>query len=258
MAAVRVHGLLKQSYASRVPHPAARARLHIKCVGPDTPGRATFVFEAGAGSPGQAYAMLADAVAAGGRRACYWDRLGLGYSDGALNPAPPRAVPAALASLLAAAGERPPFVLAGHSAGGDLAIQFAATHSNLTAGLALMDSYSDAAIDLVYGGALSGPRIQATLDAYRAVRGGGLVHGVCMPWPGRVRQRHEGARAAKPRTLHAPARAGRAIWAAALVHRHGRGCAPRAPAAARASLLLQRPCKHIRSWRRARLLLCAA
>lgn len=45
---------------------------HIMCVGPQPPpGTATFVIEAGGGSPGVSYAQLADAIAAAGRRACW-------------------------------------------------------------------------------------------------------------------------------------------------------------------------------------------
>lgn len=61
-----------------LPSCAVKPRLHIKCVGPNTPGLATFVFEAGGGSPGLSYAAAADALAAAGRRACWYDRLGYG------------------------------------------------------------------------------------------------------------------------------------------------------------------------------------
>jgi hypothetical protein len=59
--------------------PAVQPQLHIQCVGPaPAPGQATFVFEAGGGAPGLAYAHIADALAAAGRRACWYDRLGYG------------------------------------------------------------------------------------------------------------------------------------------------------------------------------------
>lgn len=100
-------------------------RLHIMCKGPTGTGLATFVMEAGGGAPGVEYAGVADELAAAGRRACWYDRLGYGWSDA------PRALPAgnqssaALHALLAAAGEAPPFIIAGHSAGGQLAITYA-------------------------------------------------------------------------------------------------------------------------------------
>lgn len=42
--------------------------------------------EGGAGSPGLTYAGVVDALAAAGRRACYYDRLGFGHSDEAIKP----------------------------------------------------------------------------------------------------------------------------------------------------------------------------
>jgi pimeloyl-ACP methyl ester carboxylesterase len=53
-----------------------------------------------------------------------------------------------LHAVLTAAGEAPPFVVAGHSAGGSQALQFATMYPELVAGLSLMDSYSQTAIAL--------------------------------------------------------------------------------------------------------------
>ncbi|KIZ05245.1 hypothetical protein MNEG_2711 [Monoraphidium neglectum] len=145
-------------------------QLHIQCVGPaPAPGQATFVFEAGGGAPGLAYAHIADALAAAGRRACWYDRLGYGWSGVAVRPTTLRRVPLALAALLDAAGEGGGgVILAGHSAGGDLSIQFAGLFPDRVSGLALMDAYSQAAIDLQSNFAFSGPGILGAIDAYRA------------------------------------------------------------------------------------------
>ncbi len=48
--------------------------------------------EAGAGSPGLSLAGVVDALAAAGRRACYYDRLGYGWSDETVKPAYARRV----------------------------------------------------------------------------------------------------------------------------------------------------------------------
>jgi pimeloyl-ACP methyl ester carboxylesterase len=122
------------------------------CKGPATPGLSTFVIEAGGGAPGVLYAGLADALAAGGRRACWYDRLGYGWSDAPRGPPARDQAAAALRGALAAAGEAPPFVLVGHSAGGQLALLFAGANPGLVSGLALLDSYDSVAISLAYTG----------------------------------------------------------------------------------------------------------
>jgi len=97
--------------------------------------------------------------------------LSYGYSDTAVSPTTPRRTPLALAALLTAAGERPPFIIAGHSAGGDMAIQFAALYKENVAGLVLMDAYTEAAITLETGYAFTAKGVLVAIDAYRAVRG---------------------------------------------------------------------------------------
>jgi pimeloyl-ACP methyl ester carboxylesterase len=82
--------------------------------------------------------------------------------------------PLALRDLLAAAGERGPFVVAGHSVGGQLALQFGALFPNDTAGVALVDSYADAAINLQLTGRADrsftgSPGMLFTLNILRAV-----------------------------------------------------------------------------------------
>lgn len=126
--------------------------VHMLCKGPKTPGLSTFVMEAGAGAPGVAYAGIVDTLAQAGRRACWYDRLGYGWSD------VPRALPAGnqtavvLHNVLAAAGEAAPYIIAGHSAGGQTALLFAGSFPDLVSGVALLDSYDDVAISLAYTG----------------------------------------------------------------------------------------------------------
>ncbi len=75
---------------------------------------------------------------------------------------------------MAAAGERGPFVVAGHSVGGQLALHFGALFPNITAGVALLDSYADAAINLQLTGSADrsftgSPGMLFTLNILRAV-----------------------------------------------------------------------------------------
>lgn len=122
---------------------AATVKLHLSCAGPITPGLSTFVLEAGGGAPGISLAGIRDGLAAGGRRACFYDRLGYGWSDDAFTPTTRNRSTEALWGLLAAApasmAAPPPFILVGHSAGGQLALQFAASHPDDVAGVALLD-----------------------------------------------------------------------------------------------------------------------
>jgi pimeloyl-ACP methyl ester carboxylesterase len=59
----------------------------------------------------------------------------------------------ALKSLLEASNENGPFIIAGHSVGGQMVQQFAALYPSLTSGLVMLDSYNDAAIALQWMGA---------------------------------------------------------------------------------------------------------
>jgi hypothetical protein len=67
----------------------------MRCQGPANSSLATFVLEAGGGSPGVSLAGIADALAAAGRRVCWYDRLGYGWSDDAIKPTTARRVGAA-------------------------------------------------------------------------------------------------------------------------------------------------------------------
>jgi pimeloyl-ACP methyl ester carboxylesterase len=73
-------------------------------------------------------------------RVCSFDRAGHGWSD----PSPKARIPSAMAdelhSLLRAAGERPPYVLIGHSFGGWEAVMFAHKFPGEVAGVVLVDS----------------------------------------------------------------------------------------------------------------------
>ena len=110
-----------------------------------------------------------------------------GWSDVAVNPTTVRRTPLALDSLLQAAGEPGPFILAGHSAGGDMALQYAALFAEKVTGLVLMDAYTDAVITLQTGYAYTGAGVLTAIDAYRAVSRG------LSSWMARRRHQTRGA-----------------------------------------------------------------
>src|SRR4029078_12764307 len=75
-------------------------------------------------------------------RVCAYDRAGQGWSDDLAHSQDGLAVAADLHTLLARAGEHGPYVLAGHSSGGTLAMTYAARYPAQVAGLVLLDSSS--------------------------------------------------------------------------------------------------------------------
>jgi pimeloyl-ACP methyl ester carboxylesterase len=110
--------------------------LHINCTGTGSP---TVVLEPGLGEPSTAMGLIAPAVAAT-TRVCVYDRAGRGWSETTSNPRDGVEVATDLHTLLAAAGEPGPYVLAGHSAGGIYVLNFAQLYPQQVAGVVLLDS----------------------------------------------------------------------------------------------------------------------
>jgi pimeloyl-ACP methyl ester carboxylesterase len=113
-------------------------KLHIDCTGTGSP---TVVLEPGLGEPSTATAWIAPAVATT-TRVCVYDRAGRGWSESASGPQDGVEVATDLHTLLKRAGERGPFVLAGHSAGGIYVLNFAHGYPEEVAGVVLLDSMS--------------------------------------------------------------------------------------------------------------------
>ena len=112
-------------------------RLHLDCTGSGGP---TVVLMSGLGGSSASWARIAPAVA-DTTRVCAYDRAGQGWSDAA---APQNGVAAAadLHTLLARAGEHGPYVLVGHSIGGDYAMTYADRYPEQVAGMVLLDTTS--------------------------------------------------------------------------------------------------------------------
>src|SRR5215831_16413900 len=94
--------------------------LHLNCSGQAKPSRATVILEAGAGDFSVDWSLVQPLVAPFAR-ACSYDRAGAGWSDLGPRPRTMRQQVWELHALLEHAGEKPPFVLVGHSYGGWLA-----------------------------------------------------------------------------------------------------------------------------------------
>lgn len=113
-------------------------RLHLDCHGHGSP---TVVLFNGLGEITASWARIAAPVAEG-TRVCAYDRAGQGWSEDADHPQDGIEAAQDLHTLLAAAGETGPFVLAGHSTGGTYALNFAARYPEQVAGMVLLDSSS--------------------------------------------------------------------------------------------------------------------
>ena len=98
-------------------------RLHLNCTGPsETPGRSertgsTVILEAGASSFAIDWSLVQPEIARTSR-VCSYDRAGSGWSDPRPNVETPPRIVADLHTALGAAGEEPPYVMVGASAGG--------------------------------------------------------------------------------------------------------------------------------------------
>ena len=111
-------------------------KLHIRCTGSGSP---TVVLEPGLGEPSTAMAWIAPDVASV-TRVCVYDRAGRGWSEAAGEPQDGVQTATDLHTLLRRAGEKGPFVLAGHSAGGIYVLNFAHRYPDEVAGVVLLDS----------------------------------------------------------------------------------------------------------------------
>jgi pimeloyl-ACP methyl ester carboxylesterase len=111
-------------------------RLHIDCTGSGSP---TVVLTNGLGWISASWARIAPAVA-DTTRVCVHDRAGQAWSDDAPDPQDGLAAAADLHTLLSRAGEVGPYVLVGHSIGGDYAMTYAARYPDQVAGMVLVDT----------------------------------------------------------------------------------------------------------------------
>jgi pimeloyl-ACP methyl ester carboxylesterase len=110
-------------------------RLYLECTGSGSP---TVVLQAGLGESSSSWGRISPAIAAA-TTICVYDRAGHGRSD----PAGRQdgiAVAADLHTLLARANVTGPYVLVGHSSGGDYVRVFADRHPGEVAGMVLLDA----------------------------------------------------------------------------------------------------------------------
>ncbi len=135
IALARVHGRVEMTGAL---YDVGGHRLHLTCTGTGSP---TVVLENGLNEITPLWSGITTQVSRT-TRVCAYDRAGQGWSDDVAHPQDGIAVATDLHTLLSRAGVHGPFVLAGHSSGGTLAMTYAAHYPAQVAGMVLLDSSS--------------------------------------------------------------------------------------------------------------------
>jgi pimeloyl-ACP methyl ester carboxylesterase len=110
--------------------------LFYMCRGEGSP---TVILEAGGGGDSRSWAKVMNGVE-GTTRVCAYDRANLGRSDKAPKPRTMEDMTRDLGALLANAQIGGPYILVGHSLGGEIVRVFADRHPEEAAGLVLVDS----------------------------------------------------------------------------------------------------------------------
>jgi pimeloyl-ACP methyl ester carboxylesterase len=126
-------------------------RIHLNCTGETRVGRPIVVLEAGVGAFSVEWSLVQPGVAALGR-VCSYDRAGSGWSEWGPHPRTMQQIVYELHTLLARAGEQPPYVLVGASYGGWLARWYHLTYPGEVAGLVLVDAGASDPLRLTAGG----------------------------------------------------------------------------------------------------------
>jgi pimeloyl-ACP methyl ester carboxylesterase len=125
-------------------------RLHLNCFGQANPSRAAVILEAGAGDFSVDWSLVQPLVAPFAR-VCSYDRAGAGWSDLGPRPRTIRQQVWELRALLEKAGEKPPFLLVGHSYGGWLARLFAEAYPADVSGMVLVDAGAEDPLRVING-----------------------------------------------------------------------------------------------------------
>jgi pimeloyl-ACP methyl ester carboxylesterase len=117
-------------------------RLHLNCTGEPAGAGPTVILEAGQGDFSVEWSLVQPGVSRIAR-VCSYDRAGDGWSELGPHPRTFRQVVYELHTLLEKAGERPPFVLVGHSYGAWLVRAYLSTYPSEVAGLVLVEGGAD-------------------------------------------------------------------------------------------------------------------
>ena len=117
-------------------------RLHLNCTRQSMASQPIVILEAGIGDFSVEWSLVQPRVARSAR-VCSYDRAGDGWSDLGPHPRTMRQIVYELHTLLESAGERPPYVLVGHSFGGALIRVYQATYPLDVVGMVLVEAGAD-------------------------------------------------------------------------------------------------------------------
>ena len=117
-------------------------RLHLNCAGEARTSQPIVILEAGAGDFSVDWSLVQPGVARFAR-VCSYDRAGSGWSELGPRPRTMHQLVYELHTLLDKAGERPPYVLVGHSFGGWLVRLYQSRYPADVVGLVLVDAAAD-------------------------------------------------------------------------------------------------------------------
>jgi pimeloyl-ACP methyl ester carboxylesterase len=116
-------------------------RLHIACQG--SSAGPTVILDAGSGATSLDWTLVQPQVSTFAR-VCAYDRAGIGWSEASPKPRSAPVMVEELHALLEKANLKGPFVFVGHSVGGIVSRQYAASYPSEVSGLVLVDSaYED-------------------------------------------------------------------------------------------------------------------
>jgi len=130
-------------------------KLHVNCTGPSTAvgpsGRTgpTVILEAGASSFAIDWSLVQPEIART-HRVCAYDRAGFGWSDPRKDVETPSRIVTDLHALLEAAGEKPPYVMVGASAGGLYVRLYQLAYPTQVVGLVLVDPATEDRLFTMY------------------------------------------------------------------------------------------------------------
>jgi pimeloyl-ACP methyl ester carboxylesterase len=113
--------------------------LNLDCTGTGSP---TVILDSGLGVPAAGWKFTQPEIAKF-TRVCSYDRAGYGWSSAGPMPRTSLQIVKELHALLAAAGEKPPYVIAGHSFGGYNVRVFTGQYPTEVTGMVLVDASSE-------------------------------------------------------------------------------------------------------------------